>query len=81
MVNLVRVFWSPDDQKCPQRVLLGFVVWGSKKLFMEVLTKIKIIFILKKDSNYFNKIHRKKKFFEHDEQKFFFANYPQWRTY
>jgi len=36
MINLV---WGPDDQKCFQRVLLGLVVWGSKKLFLGVLTK------------------------------------------
>ncbi len=41
------------------RVSLGFVAWGSKKLFLGVLTKI-IIFFLKKDSNYFNMIHRNK---------------------
>ncbi len=45
MVNLVCVFWGPDDQKCPLRVLLRFVVWGSKKLFLWVLTKIKLIFL------------------------------------
>ena len=41
MVNSVWLFWGPDDQKCPLRVLLRLVVWGSKKLFLEVLTKIK----------------------------------------
>ena len=40
MVNLVWVFWGPDDQKCPLRVLLRFVVWGSKKLFLGVSKKI-----------------------------------------
>ena len=35
MVNLVWVFWGPDDQKCPLRVLLRLVVWGSKKLFFQ----------------------------------------------
>jgi len=44
MVNLVRVFWGPNDQKCPLRILLRFVVWGSKKLFLGVLTKIKFFF-------------------------------------
>jgi len=34
-----RVFSSADDQKCFLRVLLGFVVWGSEKLFWGVLTK------------------------------------------
>jgi len=33
------VFVGPDDQKCFQRVLLRFVVWGSEKLFLGVLTK------------------------------------------
>ena len=40
MVNLVWVLRGPDDQKCPLRVLLRFVVWGSKKLFLGVFTKI-----------------------------------------
>jgi hypothetical protein len=44
MVNLVCVFLGPDDQKCPLRVLLRLVVWGSKKLFLGALTKIKFIF-------------------------------------
>ena len=43
MINLVGVFWGPDDQKCFLRVLLGFVDWGSEKLFLGVLkTKNKI---------------------------------------
>jgi len=46
MVNLVLVFWGPDDQKCPLRVLLRFVVWGSKKLLLGILTKIKFLKIL-----------------------------------
>jgi len=37
-----RVFWGPDDQKCFQRVLLGFVVWGSEKLFLGFWKKTKI---------------------------------------
>ena len=41
MINLVGVFWGLDDQKCFLRVLLGFVDWGSEKLFLGVLTKIK----------------------------------------
>jgi len=44
MVSLVWIFWGPDDQKCPLRVLLRFVVWGSKKLFLGVLTKIEFFF-------------------------------------
>ena len=40
-INLVGVFWGPDDQKCFLRVLLRFVVWGSEKLFWGVLTKNK----------------------------------------
>ena len=59
MVNLVGVFWGTDDQKCFLRVLLGFVVWGSEKLFLGVLTKLNFFF-LKKDSNYFKMIHRNK---------------------
>ncbi len=39
MVNSVWVFWGPDDQKFPLRFLLRFVDWGSKKLFLGVLTK------------------------------------------
>ncbi len=39
MINLVGVFWGPDDQKFFLRVLLGFVDWGSGKLFLGVLTK------------------------------------------
>ena len=35
-----------DDQKCPLRVLLRFVVWGSKKLLLGILTKIKFLKIL-----------------------------------
>jgi hypothetical protein len=38
MVNLVGGFGGPDDQKCFQLVLLGFVVWGFEKLFLGVLT-------------------------------------------
>jgi hypothetical protein len=60
MINLVGFFWGPDDQKCSLPVLLRFVVWGSERLFLGVLTKIKKIFFLKKDSNYFNMIHRNK---------------------
>ena len=60
MVNLVGVFWGPDDQKCFLRVLLGFVVWGSEKLFLGVFEKNENFFFLKKDSNYFNMIHRNK---------------------
>ena len=41
MINLV-FFLGPDDQKCFLRVLLGFVDWGSEKLFLGVLTKNKI---------------------------------------
>jgi len=39
-------FWGADDQKCFQRVLLGFVVWGSEKLFLRVLKKNKIFYQL-----------------------------------
>ena len=67
MINLVRVFWGPDDQKCFQRVLSGFVVWGSEQLFLGVLTQINFFF-LKKYSNYFNMIKIKY---------FFVANYSQ----
>ena len=42
MIDLVGVFGGPDDQKCFQRVLLGFVVWVSEKLILGVLTKNKI---------------------------------------
>jgi hypothetical protein len=42
MINLVGVFWGPDDQKCFLRVLLGFVDWMSEKLFLGVMTKNKI---------------------------------------
>jgi len=45
MINLVGVFWSPDDQKRFQRVLLWFVVWGSEKFFYGVLTQIKFFFL------------------------------------
>ena len=31
----MRVFLGPDDQKCFQRVLLGFVDWGPKSYFWE----------------------------------------------
>jgi len=41
MINLVGAFWGPDDQKCFLLVLLGFVDWGSEKLFFGVLTKNK----------------------------------------
>jgi len=44
MINLVGVFWGPNDQKCFLRVLLGFVDWGSEKLFLGVLPKKKKIF-------------------------------------
>jgi len=33
------VFLGLDGQKCFQRVLLRFLVWGSEKLFLGVLTK------------------------------------------
>jgi hypothetical protein len=65
-IYLVGFFLSPDDQKCSLRVLLGFVVWGSEQLFLWVLKKVIFVghklkfFFLKKDSNYFNMIHRKK---------------------
>jgi len=42
MINLVGVFWGPDDRKCFLRVLMGFVDWGSENLFLGVLTKNKI---------------------------------------
>jgi len=42
MVNLVGVFCGTNDQRRLLGVLLGFEVWGSKKLFLGVLTKIKI---------------------------------------
>jgi len=32
MFNLVGVFWGTDDQKYFLRVLLGFVVWGVRKV-------------------------------------------------
>ena len=75
MINLVGVFRGPDDQKCSLPILLSFVVWGSEKLFLGVLTKdsnkdskLKIqTKILKKDSNYLNMIHRNK-----SQKKFFF---------
>ena len=60
MVNLVGVSWGTDDQKCFLRVLLGFVNWGSEKLFLGGFDKNKNIFFLKKDSNYFNMIHQNK---------------------
>jgi hypothetical protein len=60
MINLVGAFWGPDNQKYSLPVLLRFVVWGSEKLFLGFLTKIKKIFFLKKDSYYFNMIHRNK---------------------
>jgi len=54
MINLVVFFGGPDDQKCFLRVLLGFVDWGSEKLFLGVLTKNKILtqFSLNKISKY-----------------------------
>ena len=63
MVNLVGFFCGTDAEKCFQRVLLGFVVWGSEKLFLGVFEKNENFFFLKKDSNYFNMIHRKKNIF------------------
>jgi len=60
MINLMGVFWGLDDQKCSLPVLLRFVAWGSEKLFLGVSTKIKNFFFLKKDSNYFDMIHRNK---------------------
>jgi hypothetical protein len=36
---LVGFFLGPDDQKCFQRVLLMFVVWGPEKLFLGGLGK------------------------------------------
>ena len=60
MVNLVGFFCGTDDQKYFLRVLLGFVVWGSEKLFLGVFEKNENFFFLKKDSNYFNMIHRNK---------------------
>ena len=45
MINLMGVFLGPDDQKCFQLVLLGFVVWGFEKLFLGVLTKNKIFWV------------------------------------
>ncbi len=60
MVNLEGVFWGTDDQKCFLRVLMGYVVWGSEKLFLGDFDKNKNYFFLKKDSNYFNMIHRNK---------------------
>jgi len=41
MINLMGGFVGPEDQKSFQRVLLRFVVWGSEKLILGVLTKIK----------------------------------------
>jgi hypothetical protein len=38
-------FGGPEDQKCFQRVLLRFVVWGSEKLILGVLTKNKVFFL------------------------------------
>ena len=46
MTNLIGVFWGLDDQKYFLRVLLGFVDWGSEKLFWGVLTKNKIFYQL-----------------------------------
>jgi len=46
MINGVEYFWGHDDQKRFQRVLLGFVVWGSEKLFLGVLSKNKIFYQL-----------------------------------
>jgi len=48
MINLVGFFWGPDDQKCSLPVLLRFVVWVCEKLFLGVLTKIKIFFSQKR---------------------------------
>ena len=42
------VFWGPDDQKYSLRVLLRFVVQGSEKLLLGVLTQIKIFFSKKR---------------------------------
>jgi len=63
MINLVGVFWDPDDQKCFLRVLLWFVDWGSEKLFLGVLTKNKIFTQLSflefyADSEFSNKISK-----------------------
>jgi len=44
MINLVGGFWGSDDQKCFLRVLLGFVVWGSEKLFFGGLTQNNILY-------------------------------------
>ncbi len=51
MINLVGFVWGPDGQKCFLWVLLGFVVWGSEKLFLGVLHKLKFK-KKRKDSNY-----------------------------
>jgi len=48
MINFVWVFWGPDDQKCFLRVLLGFVVWGSEKLFLGVFEQNENFFFHKK---------------------------------
>jgi len=56
MINLVGFVWGPDGQKCFLWVLLGFVVWGSEKLFLGVLHKLKF----KKKKNIQTMIHRKK---------------------
>jgi hypothetical protein len=45
MVDLVGVFFRYRRSKMFPTGLLGFVVWGSEKLFVGVLTKIKIIFL------------------------------------
>ena len=46
MIDLVGVFGGPDDQKCFQRVLLGFVVLGLENLFWGIMTKNKIFYQL-----------------------------------
>ena len=43
-------FLGPDGQKCFQRVLLRFLVWGSEKLFLGVL-KIKSYIFIKLTKN------------------------------
>jgi hypothetical protein len=58
MVNLVGFFGVPTIKMFP----MGFIevcILGDKKLFLGVLTNIKIFFS-KKDLNYFNMIHRNK---------------------
>jgi hypothetical protein len=41
---LVGFFGVSDDQNCPLRILLEFLVWGPTKLFWKVLTKINFFF-------------------------------------